>query len=88
MNENIRNALEELKRATLQVLYDQHVKGIEYSGIKEVRELLGIPPTPGANQPNDMVCHFLLFLVDEKYVDYTRKNKYQITDKGVSFIEA
>ena len=73
MNDNTRNAfasmgLEILKRATLQVLYEQHVNGIEYSGIKEVRELLRIPPTPRANHPNDMVCHFLLFLVDEKYV--------------------
>ena len=49
MNANIRDALEVLNRATLQVLYERHVNGLDkvphrqYLGIKEVRERLGYP---------------------------------------------
>ena len=87
MNENVRNALEVLKRATLQVLYEQHVSGVEYLGIKEVRELLGIPPSPGRH-PNDMVCHFLLHLQEDGYAEHTPRNRWQITEKGVSLISS
>ena len=86
MNENIRNALEVLKRATLQVLYEQHVKGIQYLGIKEVRERLGIPPSPGRH-PNDMICHFLLHLEADGYAEHTPRDRWQITPEGVSLIE-
>lgn len=51
MNRNTRNALEALRRETLLVLYQAYATDGQYLGIKEVRERMGIPPTPGANQP-------------------------------------
>ena len=86
MNEDIRKALEVLKKATLRVLYDQHVNGIQYLRIKEVRELLEIPPSPGRH-PNDMVCHFLLHLEADGYAEHTPRDRWQITEKGISRIE-
>ena len=87
MNDNIRNALEVLKRETLKVLYEQHVNGNrEYLRIKEARELLGIPPSPGRH-PNDMVCHFLLHLQEEELAVHTYRDQWQITEKGIQTIE-
>ena len=66
MNENIKTALEALKMETLLVLYNNYMKGGKPLGIKHIRELMQIPPTPFANHPNDMVCHFLCFLKTDK----------------------
>ena len=86
MNNKIGRALEVLYRATLQVLYDQHRRGVPYTGIKEVRELLGIPPSPGG-YPNDMVCHFLLHLQERRFAKYTPRDQWEITLEGISVIE-
>ena len=56
-------------------------------GIKQVRELLGIPPTPFANNPNDMVFHFLVHLKEDRYAEYTPRDRWEITEKGIKFIE-
>ena len=83
MNENIRNALEVLKRETLKVLYEQHINGIQYLRIKEVRELLGIPPSPGRH-PNDMVCHFLLHLKSDGYAAHTKRSVANHTTRHIA----
>ena len=56
---------------------------------KEAREcyqLLGIPPSPGRH-PNDMVCHFLLHLEADGYAEHTPRDRWHITEQGVSRIE-
>jgi len=90
MKNNIRNALEVLKRATLEVLYEQHINGLDrspyrqYLRIKEVRERLGIPGF--GKHPNDMICHFLLHLENDGYAKYTAKDQWEITAEGIKDI--
>ncbi|RKU37604.1 hypothetical protein C6496_09485 [Candidatus Poribacteria bacterium] len=87
MNENISAALETLKMETLLVLYRNYKRGGKHLGIKRVRELMNIPPTPFANHPNDMVCHFLCFLKTADLASYEKPNKWDITLNGINLIE-
>lgn len=86
MNENIQEGLKTLKMETLLALYAHYMRGGGALGIKEVRELMRIPPTPFANHPNDMVCHFLCWLRADNFVDYEKPNKWTISQAGIEFL--
>lgn len=87
MNENIKSALDALKMETLLVLYRHYMDGGGPLGIKRVRELMNIPPTPFARCPNDMVAHFLCFLKTAKLAEYEYKNKWSISQSGIDLVE-
>ena len=87
MNQNVKHALETLKMETLLVLYRHYMSGGSTLGIKQVRELMKIPPTPFANNPNDMVYHLLCWLKADKFVTYENPNKWYISPDGIEFVE-
>ena len=100
MTENTRNtyvshALEILKRAVLEVLYE----GTDVSPIKKVspyvrgclltahdiREQLGLPqPQYIANNTNGLIHGILGYLKDNRYAEHYVGQGWQITNEGVS----
>ena len=85
MNENIRKALEGLKRATLQVLYEkQEAPPTPVDILME----LGIPlvkDTKGSE--TSLVCGILAHLKNDGYAVYNSDYAgWQITEKGVKVI--
>ena len=84
---DIRNALEVLKRATLQVLYRSRYEGPLQLTV--IREQLGIPRVAENSEARDnsLVYGILTHLQDDGSVEYLRSPGWQITPEGVSVIE-
>ena len=103
MTENTRNTyasygLEILKRAVLEVLYEE---GTDVAPIKrshydvgrrltagEIREQLGLPsPQYTAGSTNALIHGILGYLKDDGYAEHYVHQGWQITNEGVSFIK-
>ena len=72
MNNNIRNALEVLKRATLQVLYEKHVSGPphrQFMTLKEIGEQLDIHPIERYRNMTGLTHGILLHLLDDGHAE-------------------
>ena len=91
MNENTRNAfasygLEILKRAVLLVLYDARDEG--FIPQRKIRERLGIARVdPKAGNWNSLFFGILSYLKADELAHHKVRSGWQITEKGVSFIE-
>ena len=83
----VRNALEVLKRATLQVLYQARYEGPLQ--LTAIREQLGTPKVAENSdaRDNSLVYGILTHLQDDGFVEYLRSPGWQITPEGVSVIE-
>ena len=95
MNGNIQNrlvssALEKLKRAALSVLSEQYVEGRpdeSYLRIADTRERLGLPKlVDHQSLTRGILTHLVEDGRAEKIVG--RRGLWQITEKGISFMEA
>ena len=91
MNNNIRNALEVLKQAVLQVLYEQYRSGVphrRFMTIKEIGEHLDIRPIGKYTHMNSLTHGIPLHLLDDGYAEWLGElGRWQITEEGVSVIE-
>ena len=101
MNNNTRNAfasygLEILKRSVLLVLYEQHVSGSpekRFLSMKEICQWIDLP-VPNARHKHSLIHGILLYLREDRSVVYlpeygsVEKDQWQITEEGVSLIEA
>lgn len=81
---DIRNALEVLKQATLQVLYQSRCEGPLQ--LTAIREQLGIPRVSENSdaRDNSLVYGILTHLQDDGSVEYLKSPRWQITEEGVS----
>ena len=94
MNENTRNAfaaygLELLKHAVLDPLYKERAN--RWKGLLRIRisERLDIPqPGEYSARNADLIGGILWYLEEEGYVEDIGNNRWRVTEKGVSFIEA
>ena len=81
------NALETLKQAVLQVLYEQHASGEQpYLGFNDIHEALSIERIPDTK---DYFVHgILLRLLDDGHAEWLgTRGLWQITETGISVIE-
>lgn len=87
INDNPQNALETLKQAVLQALYEQHASGEHpYLGFNDIHEVLSIERIPNTN---DYFVHgILLRLLDDGHAEWLgERGLWQITEAGISVIE-
>ena len=89
-----KQGLELLKQAVLLVLYEYHVSGasLPSSFQSAIREHLGIQRSKSAN--DELIHGILVRLRDDKFATHidddapiSQVNKWQITKKGIEFIE-
>ena len=83
----IRNALEVLKRATLQVLYQARYEGPLQ--LTAIRQQLGIPRVAENSdaRDNSLVYGILTHLQDDGSVEYLGSPGWQTTKEGVSVMQ-
>ena len=84
---DIRNALEVLKRATLQVLYSARNYGpLQLTAIREQLGIQKVDENSDARD-NSLVYGILTHLQNDGYVSYHRNPGWKITPEGMLVIE-
>ena len=88
MNNEVRNAVETLKRAVLQTLYEQHRDGDQpYLGFDDIHESIGIERIP---KTKDYFVHGILLRLwqEDGHAEwFGARGLWKITEKGVKAIE-
>ena len=86
-NDNTQNALETLKQAVLQVLYEQHASGEQpYLGFNDIHEALSIDRVP--NTDDYFIHGILLRLQADGHAEwFGARGLWKITETGISVIE-
>ena len=90
MNNDIRNAVEVLKRAVLQALYENHILGSisdpQSMTFNEIHESIGIERIPNTR---DYFVHGILLRLwqEDGHAERVGRGRWAITQQGIATIE-